>query len=400
MRSLKLKFVIALGIAVLSHQGLSYGQMVILSGPEKGSYNSFANDIVRVLREKDGISLINMPTGGSAFNFKKLTDPQSNYKIALIQSDYLNLMEGEDRVNNTNKTGPIKVIMSLATEEIHLVAKKSSGLKSLMQLTGKKVAIGDENQGSFATGKIINKRSKVNWVPYYAGYDLILKQLAEGTIDAGLVVGSAPVSLLDIDPQVMSDGITLLDMDDSNGWAQYYDNDTIYHNTYKWLTRDVPTFGVRTLLIVNESKLTEAEKKVIPAIKSGIIQNLSQLKKEGHPKWKEVVIPDDYEFVSEATKAAPVSKKVESEKKEEVTYRVQILSSNNQQKRDQVDIEGKTYKTYKYFYLQAYRYTIGEFKSVSDAAELQNSCRKNGFPQAFVAAFTNGVRNTDSSLFK
>ena len=101
-----------------------------------------------------------MPTGGSAYNFKALTDPSSADKIALIQSDYLNLMKAEDKLNNTNKTGSLKVVLQLAKEEIQIVAKKSSGLKKLQDLDKKKVAIGNEDQGSFATGKIIRDGRK------------------------------------------------------------------------------------------------------------------------------------------------------------------------------------------------------------------------------------------------
>ena len=267
--------------------------MVILSGPEKGSYNRFANDIVTVLGQKNGISLTNRPTGGSGFNFKELADPLSGYKIALIQSDYLNLMQAEDKLNKTNKTGSLRVVLQLAKEEIQLVAKKSSGYNKLQDLDKKKVAVGNEDQGSFATGKIINERSKVNWTSYYIGFDQILKEISVGSVDAGLIVGSAPVNILDIDPQIMTEGISMIELADYNGWAKYYENDTVYRTDYKWLDKDIPTFSVRTLLIVNDSKLTTDERKTVAAIKSGIIQNLDLLRKQGHPKWKGVIIPDE-----------------------------------------------------------------------------------------------------------
>jgi TRAP transporter TAXI family solute receptor len=384
---------------------LSFGQvfcqMIILSGPEKGSYNRFVNDIVTVLGEKNGISLLNRTTGGSAYNFKALTNPASADKIALIQSDYLNLMKAEDKLNNTNKTGSLKVVLQLAREEIQMVAKKSSGLKSLQDLDMKKVAIGDEDQGAFATGKIIKERSKVNWISYYAGFDQMLKQLSTGSIDAGLIVGSAPMEILDIDPQVMTDGITMLELDDFNGWAQYYENDTIYRGEYKWLDKNVPTFGLRTLLVVNESKLTNADKQIVDAIKTGIIQNLDLLRKQGHPKWKEVIIPDEPGIgPKNNTALTKTPDPVNADSKDAVKYRVQIYSRNYQKKDGKISINSKSYKTYVYSYLDAYRYTIGEFTSVAPAVELQNICRESGYPEAFVAAFKNNVRSTDTDLFK
>ena len=98
--------------------------------------------------------------------------------------------------------------------------------------------------------------------------------------------------MFDIDPQVMVDGMILLELEDFNGWARYYENDTIYSDNYKWLDKNIPTFGVRTLLVVNESKLNSEEKETVSVIKSSIIQNIDQLKIQGHPKWSTVVIPE------------------------------------------------------------------------------------------------------------
>jgi TRAP transporter TAXI family solute receptor len=398
---MKLKKQLLLISLILLSFGQVFCQMIILSGPEKGSYNRFADDIVTVLGEKNGIKLLNRTTGGSANNFKQLTDPGPGDKMALIQSDYLNLMKAEDKLKNTSKTGSLKVVLQLATEEMHFVARKSSGLKKLQDLENKKVAFGNEDQGSLATGKLIRERSKVNWTTFYAGYDQLIRDLTENKIDAFLIVGSAPVNLLEIDPQVMTDGGTLLELEDFNGWAKYYENDTIYSSDYKWLEKDVPTFGVRTLLVVNEAKLTSTEKQTVEAIKSGIIQNLDILRKQGHPKWKDVIIPDEPGIVTE-TKTTPVKTpdQVSSVTKDAVVYKVQIYSRNYQQAEEQVLIAGKTYKSWCYSHLGAYRYTIGEFTYLSSAVELQNACRKSGYEEAFVAAFKNNERSTDPDLFK
>ncbi len=375
--------------------------MVILSGPEKGSYNRFVGDIASLLGEKNGIRLENRTSGGSAYNFKMLADPNTNYRIGLIQSDYLNLMEAEDKINNTNKTGSLKVVMQLATEQIHLVAKTSSGLTNLQDLDMKRVGIGNEEQGSMATARIIKERSQISWTTVYVGFDEMLSRLSKGSIDAGLLVGSAPLDLLDIDPQVMIDEITMLELDDFNGWARYYENDTIYRDDYKWNAKNTPTFGVRTLLVVNESKLTSEDKQTISVIKSSIIQNLDQLRSQGHPKWRTVIIPD--EPIAEMGKNAVVTKTtdpVTADSKDEITFRVQIYSRNYIREDEQITINGKSYNIYVYFYLGAYRYTIGEFTSPSDAAELQYSCRESGYSQAFVAAFKDNIRSTDPDLFK
>jgi TRAP transporter TAXI family solute receptor len=398
---MKVNKIFILVIMIFLTFGQAYCQMIMLSGPEKGTYSRFVNDMAMVLGEKNGIKILNRTTGGSSNNFKEITNPSSAYKIGLIQSDYLSQMEAEDKLNNTHKTDSLKVVLQLAPEEIHIVAKKSSGLNKLQDLDKKKVAIGNEDQGSLATGKIMKERSKVNWITSYVSFDQMLKQLSSGIIDAFLLVGSAPVNIIDIDPRIMIDGGTLVEVDDLNGWAKYYENDTIYRSDYKWLDRDIPTFGVRTLLIVNNSKLTSADRQTVAAIKSGIIQNLDLLRQQGHPKWKKVIIPDETGGVIEKNMTASKdSEAVTSNNREGITYRIQIYSRNYQKNDNQVIINGETYNTYVYSHLGAFRYTIGEFNSLSSAVELQNLCRESGYHEAFVAAFKNNLRSNDPDLFK
>jgi uncharacterized protein len=381
--------------------GQLFSQVTILSGPEKGSYYRFVNDMATVLGEKSGVKIVNKSTEGSAYNFKVLTNPSSNDRFALIQSDYLNMMIAEDKVNNTNKTGSLKVVLELATEEIHIIAKKSSGLTKLQDLDKKKLGIGNAEQGSSATAKLMKDRSKIGWYTYNVSFEEMLKKISAGSIDAGLIVGSAPLNMLDIDPQVMVGGISLLELTDFNGWAKYYENDTIHSGDYKWLDKDVPTFGVRTLLIANESKLTDADKQAMALIKSGVFLNLDLLKKQGHPKWKTVILPDNPPGVvlEENTGAAAAQAPGATPAKETVTYRVQIYS-RKYKKDDLITLNGKSYQAFIYAYLGAYRYAVGEFPTMSAALELQKICRQSGYPEAFVAAFKNNIRSTDPALFK
>jgi len=83
-----------------------------------------------------------------------------------------------------------------------------------------------------------------------------------------------------------------------------------------------------------------------------------------------------------------------------VTYRVQLLPNASQIKDGEVVINGKSYRIFEYKYLGAIRYTVGEFSSLSQAVSLQRLCRQAGYPQAFVAAFKNGVRSLDQALFR
>jgi hypothetical protein len=125
-------------------------------------------------------------------------------------------------------------------------------------------------------------------------------------------------------------------------------------------------------------------------------------------KKEEVKVPEKKApAVTETKPKAPEAKVVTfqattslpEELKDVVVYRIQFFSSTKKWTENQIVLGGKSYKIYEYFYLNAYRYTVGEFTTLAPAKELQSICRKT-YPQAFVAAFKNETRSLDLTLFK
>ena len=113
-------------------------------------------------------------------------------------------------------------------------------------------------------------------------------------IDAFIIVSSAPIQKLTISIRrgTLGDKLALIPLENFNDWAQYYKADTIHTTDYQWLDQDIPTFSVRSLLVVNESKLNESERASIKQLQMGIQGKLEQLKAEGHPKWQEINLMD------------------------------------------------------------------------------------------------------------
>lgn len=285
---MRLKITLALMTALLFMSTMSFAQLKILSGPEQGSYYQFGEDIIKATEIGMPSAYVNQMTSGAAYNFNQLADPESPDKVALIQSDYLYYMQAMDAINNTEKTKSLKVILPLASEEIHFVTKAKNELKSLTDLAKKTVAIGTTDQGTYATANIIKDRSQIFWSSRNVHFDNAMNDLYMDKIDAFVIVGSAPLAKLNINPQSQVDELALIELTNFNDWAKYYQNDTIYAGDYKWLEEDVPTFSVRTLLIVNEVKLSEEEKETVMQLKNQILNMYQLMKAEGHPKWKEV----------------------------------------------------------------------------------------------------------------
>ncbi len=285
---MKTKISILILLFAVSATYSTFAQLTILTGPEQLTYYRFVEDLNTVIGGEDTKPFINRKSSGSADNFRQITDPESPYKVALIQEDYLYFMKAYDSRMNTEVTNSLKVIAPLANEEIHVVTTKESGIKKLQDLQKKIVAIGTKNMGTYATASLIKDKSKVAWSSRNIHFDQTLNALFMGQIDAFFIVGTAPIEKLNMNPKALSVPLDLVELNDFNGWAKYYNNDTIRTTDYMWLDHDVPTFNVKTLLIVNESKLTDEDKGELSELINELNANLAKLKEVGHPKWKEV----------------------------------------------------------------------------------------------------------------
>jgi outer membrane biosynthesis protein TonB len=139
----------------------------------------------------------------------------------------------------------------------------------------------------------------------------------------------------------------------------------------------------------------ETIKKEIPA---PVTKQVETVKKEiPRPETKK---PETVK--TEPAKTEPVKPAIAEPATQKViiAYRVQISSSSTKKGSYKITINNKNYNTFEYFYSGVYRTCVGDYSTLTSAKELQNICRKSGYPQAFVVAFKNNVRSIDPALFK
>lgn len=281
-----------LSLLLLAISPVVFGQLTILSGSKQATQYRFAEDITTIVAPSLDFKVVNKETNGSSDNFNLLIDPNNLYKLAIMQLDYLFYMQTHDMIMNTEKTKNLKVVVPLGNEQIHLVTKASKGFKGLQELEGKIVAIGSSDQGTYTTASLIKDRSRVFWTSRNIHFDGCLAALNTNEIDAFFIVSSAPVAKLDLNPQSMIDKLVLVPLEDFGEWAKYYTPDTIRKTDYRWLEQNVPTFSVGAVLVVNEGKLSAADRDNVLKLKTTIQNKSEDLKLNGHPTWKQVNLMD------------------------------------------------------------------------------------------------------------
>lgn len=269
----------------------SYSQIEVLSGTENGTYIALANDMNKLLPKKTKgeteVNFLNVKaTQGSSFNFDLLIDAKHPAKAAFIQLDLLLLKKSEDMLNDTKNTENLMILMPMNTEEIHLLTKEGTNINSLNDLTGKTVGIGNKAEGTYSTALYIQNVSKLSWNNKNLNTQDALKALLLDKIDAFFVVAAAPYEMIATLPVNFPLKMKLANVENLNGWADYYTPISMEAGTYRWQKEVVSTFGVPSVIVVNKSKLSEEDLADLKLWKATTIENLETLKTTGHSSWK------------------------------------------------------------------------------------------------------------------
>jgi TRAP transporter TAXI family solute receptor len=273
---------------------VSFGQVQVLTGLENGTYSKLAEEMNKYLPEqtveKNGETVTKAfldvrSTQGSGFNFDLIVDEKHPAKAAIVQLDLLLLKKTEDLLNNTSFTDDIVVLMPLVLEDIHLVTKKGSPINNLESLEGMTVGIGQSTEGTYSTAMYIQNMTKINWNNRNISSQDAMKALLLDKIDAFFMVAGAPVQMLAANPVNSPLQLKLAQVENINGWADYYTPLTLTSQSYMFLEANVDTYSVPSVVIVNKKKLSEEDMAMLKEWKANTIQNIDNLKAYGHKSW-------------------------------------------------------------------------------------------------------------------
>ncbi|MEL6197522.1 MAG: TAXI family TRAP transporter solute-binding subunit, partial [Pseudomonadota bacterium] len=188
----------------------------------------------------------------------------------------------------------VKIAFPLYNEEVHLLARRS--IRSVEELAGKRVAVGDEDSGTFLTSTLVLEfmgvePSEMRKTDPVASLDALI----DGEIDAMFYVTGAPAALFEderIDPQEYH----LLPLTDDT-LASVYAPSMVPARTYPWLFEDVPVVSVKALLMTYEFDTSvnayhRASCNAVAEVSNIILNDFTRLQDGGHPKWRDVDLMD------------------------------------------------------------------------------------------------------------
>ncbi len=242
-----------------------------------GTYYPLGTSITRLLNSKlDNFVSIAEPTKGSVANIDYLRGNQID--MALVQSDVaFQAFNGENNFAG-RPFKRLRVMASLYSEVIQIVTRADSGIQSIEDLKGKKIAIGNKGSGSAVSAEFIFAAAGIGSGDYYPIYERFTKateSLKDGYLDAVFYIGGVPadgLSRLASKSEIRLVTIPEFIQDRLLKVYPFFTKEIIPSASYVRQSVEVPTMGLRALLITSESLDAQLAEQILELIfdKNGI----------------------------------------------------------------------------------------------------------------------------------
>lgn len=261
--------------------------VTIATGGASGPYNILGTALAESYAKLFGVNSKTQTTGASVENINLIN--QKKAEMAFVMSDVLS-----DAVNGNNsfpqKIDSVSQIAALYPNYVQIVTSSKSGIKTLADLRGKRVAVGAQN-----SGVEVNARNLINGfgMTYndlkvdYLGYAEAADALKSGKIDAAFLTSGLPNSSLmelqqGFDLQLVSipaDKVVEIAQD-----KPYFVALNIPKGTYG-NQEDIPTAAIRNALVVSSALSEDDAYKLTKAFFNNLatLQTAHQAAKEIDP---------------------------------------------------------------------------------------------------------------------
>ena len=205
------------------------------TGGESGTYYGFGGVLSSYVSNNTGVSVTAVTSGGSKANIEDLA--AGDVQLGFVQSDVMSYAYNGERLFDSAVTG-FSVVAALYMEQVQIVTTNPD-IKSVADLAGKSVSIGDRGSGVWfnavdvlgAYG--IDPDSGIS--PVYQSFGDSAESLKDGKIDAAFIVAGAPTNaIVDL---ATSKPVYLVSLDESHvndllASSPYYSAYTIKAGTY------------------------------------------------------------------------------------------------------------------------------------------------------------------------
>ena len=232
------------------------GTLTFTTGGESGTYYAFGGVIAQDVSANTGTTVTAISSGGSKANVLLLQSGDA--QLGFCQSDVMAYAyDGTRTFEDAGAYKDFSTVANLYMEQVQIVTCNPD-IKTVADLKGKKVSIGDAGSGVYfnavdvltAYGLDVEK----DIIPNYQGFGDSADSLKDGTIDAAFIVAGAPTTA--ITSLATTKDVYLVSLDDEHidkllAESPYYSKTVIPEGTYEG-TPEATTVAVGAVVIARD----------------------------------------------------------------------------------------------------------------------------------------------------
>lgn len=229
----------------------------IATGGTGGTYYPLGGAMAKIFNEHvDGVTANAQSTGASVENIGLVSAGET--EVAFVQNDVTYYAwTGTESFADKDKITNIRGMAMLYPEVVQIIATESSGIQSVNDLKGKKVAVGAPGSGTEVNARQILAEHGITYDDLgkadYLSFNEAADQLKDKQIDAAFVTAAVPTSAVTEVTQTADIVVVNVDSAKISSLIEkypFYTEVTIPSGSYKGQTADVVTPAVMAMLVV------------------------------------------------------------------------------------------------------------------------------------------------------
>lgn len=232
----------------------------VATGGTGGTYYPLGGAMAKIFNENvEGVTANAQATGASVENIGLVSTGET--EVAFVQNDVTYYAwTGTESFADKDKITNIRGMAMLYPEVVQIIATESSGIQSVDDLKGKKVAVGAPGSGTEVNARQILEEHGITYDDLgkadYLSFNEAADQLKDKQIDAAFVTAAVPTSA--VTEVTQTSDIVVVNVDSAKISSliekyPFYTEVTIPADSYKGQTSDVTTPAVMAMLVVPEN---------------------------------------------------------------------------------------------------------------------------------------------------
>lgn len=232
------------------------------TGSQGGTYFPLGAEMANVWNKNiDNVNVTATESGASVENLAKISNDKFDLGMTVNLPAY-DALNGEGDFEG-HKVENFAFIGHIYPEVLQIVTRESTGIETIADLKGKRIAIGPPGSGTQAATKAVLAAYGIedgDYIAYQEGFGDAKAKLQDGTIDASFGLLGLPDSGIDELQATTGDvkflevtGDELKEVEKTSGYTSY----TIKAKSYEWYDKEVNTVSAYAILVANTNSVDD-----------------------------------------------------------------------------------------------------------------------------------------------